>query len=229
MMRATSRAMFISGLLLLTWLSAGCNVLSLPYFIAERMSGRDSKQPAMLVDLAPKEKDQQTRVVVVGYSGLVSQPEFVTADREITSMLCHDLEEAYRDEGSQVVLVPSAQVNRYKDSHPDWHLNLAELGKHFHADYVVYLEMGTLSMYENKSFNQFYRGRADMQVSVVDMHKPDDYLAQKDYRCEYPRGAPVPAEDCSPQKFQRTFYAEVAKHLSWYFAPHDAAEDFTLE
>lgn len=202
-------------------LGAGCNVMSLPYFL----SMGDDRLPPQLMKLSSDDKEVETRVAVMTYAGTVTEPEFVGADRELTGMLCQYLQREFQENKEKVVLVPAAQVNRYKDNHPNWHLDLEETAKRFRVDYLVYLDVESLSLYEPRSFNQFYRGRADVHVSVVDAHKPDDYPAKKDFHCEFPAGAPVQVEDRNPQEFRRTFLNYVAEHISWYFTAHPPAHE----
>ena len=223
---APSRYGRLAALAALLLLIAGCDLMSLPFFL----SGADSRIKPELVSLTPKEKDKQVRVLVMAYCGLVADPQLVTADREVTRHVIHSLQKALhddRDKGKdKVIFVVNSHIDRYKDAHPDWHINLIDAGKHFHADYVIYLELQSMSLFESKSYNQFLHGQADVHVKLIDMRQPDDPAEEKGFRCDYPRTGPVQAEDCRLEQFRNDFYEEIATKVCWLFAPHETPSSF---
>lgn len=208
--------------------AAGCDLSALPYFL----SGADSRLPPDLMSLTPKDKDAQVHVVVLVHSGLLADPQLMTADREVTRRIIRALQDALHDPKNKdtskdsVKFTSASQIERYKDAHPDWHMNLVEAGKHFHADFVIYLDMEALSLYENKSYNEMLHARADIALKVIDMHQPDDPVKEKDLRCEYPRTSPVPVEDQRLDQFRNSFYQEIATQVCWLFARHETPSSF---
>lgn len=218
-----------SGLLLLgvATFCTGCNLLSIPYFLMYA----DAKHPAKC-KLASDDKDKEIRVVILTYAGLETRPEFLRADRELTSALAKQLGEGFQANKEKVTVVPPVQVERYKDGHPNWHaMDLVEIGDYFKADYVIDLEIDTLTLYEEGSRNTLYRGRAAISIAVMDVHKPgDEPMYKEEYTCEYPttRG-PIPVGDSTASQFRQLFLSYVAKQLSWRFTGHPTADDFRLD
>jgi hypothetical protein len=102
-------------------------------------------------------------------------------------------------------------------------MEMTEIGRFFKADYLIYLELNKLSLYEPGSYNQMLRGRAEISISVVDMQHPDDTEEPEVKRYVYPadsRGAEAVDLDTPPSLFRQKFLAYVAKRLSWNFCPH---------
>jgi hypothetical protein len=226
-MTAPSRHWRLAGLLLAAAVCTGCNMLSLPFFL---MMGMNPKHEPPC-RLASADKNKEVKVVILAYSGLQTQTEFLRVDRELTSRLARQLQQGFKENKEKVTLVSARQVEKYKDEHPNWHAkDLVEIGEHFDADYVIDLDIASLTLYEPGSANQLYRGRAAIAVCVVDVHKPDDDpLFKKPYTCEYPKTGAVPAGDGSGPKFRDTFLDHVAKELSWFFTAHPVDSDLSME
>ena len=148
---------FLPGLILGAFLCSGCGPQSLA-FMAQRMFGVDDEQPPTLKKIASDDKDKEVKVVVLTYAGLETRPEFITADQELSGMLTNFLHESYKRNKQKVAIVPPVQVKKYTDSHPNWYMDLNEVGKHFAADYVIYLQVESLSLYEQGSANQLSAG-----------------------------------------------------------------------
>ncbi|HEV3257469.1 MAG TPA: hypothetical protein VG013_11350 [Gemmataceae bacterium] len=221
------------AVLILTALAcgAGCDIMTMPYFIFNRWCGKDSRQPPELLQLASEDKDKEVKVVILAYAGLESRPELITADRDLTTLLTQQLQRRFKEAKEKVTIVSPSQVQHFKDTHPNWYMDLQETGKRFDADYLIYLQVESLSLYEVGSHNTLYHGRAEIEVSALDLHKPDDIPLTKSYRAEFPQGRPVPADDSNPRMFQQDFFNHVGKDISRYFASYDFEElhdDFGL-
>ena len=228
-MSMVARRWRLAGLLALAAaLATGCNLPALIYFMVPHEDPREKPQ---LIALEPQEKGKDLRVVILAYSGIETRPEFITADRDLTSMLTQQLQESFKEDSKRVKIVPVAKVQEYKNNHPDWHTDPAQIGKHFGADYVITLEIGSLSLYETGSQGTLYRGRANIEVAVINMRKPDESPNPMPYACEYPRSkGPIPVDGTtSPRMFYMSFMKYVAKQLSWYFVPHEIDKDITCE
>jgi hypothetical protein len=223
---ATRRRWLLPALLLVTLACTfGCNPLTFPFFL-----GPESSIPPQLKKLASDDKTQQVTAVVLTYSGLETRPEFLRADRDLGNLIVKQLRESFKDNGENVKLVPPSKVEEFKNTHPTWHtMELAEIGKHFDADYVIYLEIGHLSLYEPGSANSLYRGRADLTVNLVDVNQPDEAPDTKELNITYPTesgGMAIPAEDKSPQLFKAEFYKRLATQVAWQFTAHLTADDY---
>jgi hypothetical protein len=101
-------------------------------------------------------------------------------------------------------------------------MDLVKIGDHFEADYVIDMEIISLTLYEPGSANQLFRGRADISVQVVNVNEPDDDpIFRPQYRCEYPKTrGPIPIGEYSAVQFKQKFLDHVGRELSWYFTAH---------
>src|SRR6516164_6808017 len=162
----------LAGLVLVAVaLGAGCNILTLPFFL---FSGTDPKQVPDFVEFTSDDKDKEIKVVFLAYSGVETRPEFIGADNELTELLVRVLEQTFKDNKEKVKIVSPRKVKDFKNNHPDWYtLSMEDIGKHFEADYVVYLGIQSLSLYEEGSSNTLYHGRAHILVSVTDTRQTD--------------------------------------------------------
>jgi hypothetical protein len=228
-MSTTARRWRLAGLLVLAAaLATGCNLPAMIYFLVPHGDPREGPQ---LIALEPEERGKEIRVVILANSGIETRPEFITADRDLTSLLSQQLQQSFKDDNKKLKIPPAAKVQEFKNNHPDWHMDLAQVGKHFAADYVISLEIGSLSLYENGSQGTLYLGRANVEVAVLNMHKPDESPEPLPFSCKYPRSrGPIPVDGTtSPRMFYMAFMKYVAKQLSWYFVPHEIDKEFDKE
>jgi hypothetical protein len=207
--------------------TAGCNPLTLPFFL---MWGVDSKYDPEC-KLAVKEDKDEAKVVILTYSTLDWRPELLGADRELSNLLARKLTEACKANKEKVTVVSPLKVQRYKDAHPNWHAQGAqEIGKHFEADYVIDLELQSLGIYEPRSMNSLFRGETEISVAVLDVENEDEEpIFRKEYRRVYPKSSPVAVSESSPQKFRMEFLAKVATDLAWVFTAHSTSDHYMCD
>lgn len=214
-------------------LCTGCALSSLPYFL-----GPEPKLPAQFVSLIPEEKDKEIRVVILTHNGVETRPEFITVDHELTNMLAQNIQEEAKEHKGKVTIVAPRKVREFKTSHPDWYTwELEKIGKHFDepdgkepgkpVDYVVFLQVNTMSLYLERSHNMFFHGQARITVTVADMNDSDYDPKEMQFVCEYPRSSgPVPVDDQTPPElFRQKFMTFLAKQLSYNFVPHLTRDD----
>jgi hypothetical protein len=223
---ATRRGRLLPALLLLTVACTfGCNPLTSFFFLAP-----DSKIPAQLRKVAADDRTQEVTVAVLTYTGLETRPEFLRVDRDLSNLVVKQLREGFKANGESVKVVPPAKVEEFKNNHPNWHtMELTEIGSRLNADYVIYLEVSHLSLYEPGSANSLYRGRADITVNLVDAINPDETPETKELNITFPTesgGVAIPAEDKSPQLFKEQFYKRIATQVAWQFTAHLTREDY---
>lgn len=207
----------LAALMSVAVLCTGCNILSLPFFL---LPGMDPKIDAKC-KLA--DKDKEVRVVILASSGLETRPEFVRVDRELSRLLAQQMEANFKKNNEKVHIVPTSRVETYKENHPDWHSQPPEkIGKYFNADYVINLEVNSITLYEPGSINTLFRGRADISLDVVDVNNPSEGpIYREEYSSEYPKvRGPVPVGDSNPGQFRQLFLTNVARELAWHFTSH---------
>jgi hypothetical protein len=223
-MKAHARWWFLAGLVAAA--SAGCDPWTTAYFLLPEM-----KDPAELRRLASDDKKKEVRVAILSHTELETRPELIQADRQLAEYLAKQLRERCAENKEKVNVVPLRRVEEYKSSHPHWRDPL-EVGRELKVDYVIYLEINSLSLYEKGSPNMLYRGRANISVSLVDVNHPDDVPEQKEYTDTYPSDAQGPIDaslDTNPMQFRAAFLTYVAKRLSWNFTGHRKREGSVVE
>ncbi len=211
------------SLVLAAILTAGCNILSLPFFIF----GPEPRIEARLKKLASD--DKEVKVVILTYGGLPTHPEYIGLDRELTELLAKNLKEATQYNKEKVAIVSPNKVEKFKQDHPGWHaMDLPEIGKRFDADYVINLEINSLSLYERGSSSTLYRGRAEISVTLVDVNNPEEGRYPTEVTEQYPGEAEQPLEvgNSNPLVFRRAFLNHVAKRLAWHFTSHPTSDDY---
>jgi hypothetical protein len=226
-MAGPARRWRLVGLLILAGcLTAGCDLPSLVYFLATGF--QEPQEEAGDMKLAVK--GQEVKVAVLTYCPLERGSEFIDLDRDFSGLFIRQLQQACKENKEKITLVPHAKIQAYKSKHPNWFLNVADAAKGLDVDKVIYLEVQSLSLYEQGSANQLYRGRASVSVKLFDLHKPDDYQLEKTYSCEYPTArGPIDVNDKKPREFYLEFLNYVVKHLSWYFTAHPVSADITCD
>src|SRR5205823_5839076 len=102
-------------------------------------------------------------------------------------------------------------------------------GKHFKADYVLSMEINSMSLYEKGSYNRLYRGQTEIALTMTDVSKPagEDKKWDGFYTTVYPgaRG-PIEVEGSSVMQFRTLFLNHVAKQLSKRFAAYPTDERY---
>lgn len=220
----TRRRRWAALLVFLGAATAGCNPVTMSYFL---LSGLDSGVPAEK-PIANDKKEVKVLILTTGASEWRPM-ELMGADRELTGLVARCLTEQCKQNKERVTVVSGARWQRFKDEHPNWKsLSDEEIGKYFEADYVLDLEINALSLYEPGSMNQFFRGHAEIGVSLLDMSKHGEEAPyHKPYQCEFPRtSGPVPVSDSNPQKFRDEFLNRVARDIAWLFTSHPVEDHF---
>jgi hypothetical protein len=208
--------------------TSGCDLGALAYFLVP-----ESREPAKMRSLASEKSKKPTRVAILTWAGLEMRSEFVNADRQLSEMLAVKLTEMAKENKEGLYIIPPRKVDEYKNGHPRWReLDLADVGRQLAVDYVVYLEFHSLTMYEPGMANQLLRGRAQMTISLVDVHRPDDSPMQEPFSTVYPTDARGPVQagfDVNITQFRQQFMAHIAKSLSYYFSKYSKRETYFTE
>jgi hypothetical protein len=229
-MTVTRRRWVVPGFLLAVALGTGCNMLSLPFFLL----GPEPKDPAVLKKITPEDKKKEARVVILTYVGTELRSELLRADRDLSEKLAEELREAFKADEEKVSIVQPRKVQEFKNQHPGWKdMDLEEIGKHFSADYVIYLEIEDLNLYKQGSFNDLYQGHLRIAVTLMDVKRPDESPQTKEFDCKYPTdtkgGASAVDIGKGPEVFREEFLRYAAKQLSWYFVDHPTRDGYTCQ
>src|SRR5207237_3773860 len=173
----------LAGLLVLAAvLTAGCN----PALLVSLMMGPPKQQPT-LAKLTPPVEKEQARVVIIASAPINTGIDFARIDRDITSAVARHLQLGYDENKEKIQIITPRKVEQFKDDHPDWYsMDKSEIGKKFHADYVICLEIESIDLYERGSNKLMLHGQASIGVSLVDMKRPDDEPLKTQFVTEFP-------------------------------------------
>lgn len=202
----------------------GCDLASLCYFLLP-----ESKVPPKCGQIASSDKKKEVKaMVIVQGQDLESRPETMQVDRQLAELLVAKLREKYQANEEKVVLIQPRKVDEFKSAHPEWkQMNPLEIGRVFKVDYVIVLEVTQFGMYEKGGL--MYQGRADISVTLVDVHKPDEPPALQEFSCLYP-SVPIDMDaDLPPTEFRLRFLNTIAKKLTLYFAAHSFRDEHGME
>jgi len=230
-MTARTYRLLLPVLLLVSALGMGCSVLSLPFFLF----GPEPKFDPAIKKLASDDKDRKVRVLILTCGGLETRPELSGVDRELARKLAHHLLEGCKANDEKVRVVPPTQVEQFKAETPNWHsLDFKEdIGKNrFNADYVIVLEIESMSLYQTGSGNTLFRGKANINVSLINVFDADGGDPMP-HSCpfEYPSEAKgeIAVGDMTVNQFREKFIDHCAKQLSWKFTAHPTSDAQSCE
>src|SRR5205823_1325615 len=104
------RRWFVIGVCTLAVCTAGCNVLSLPFFLM----GPEPSDPPSMKRLATDDKNKMVRVAVIAASNIDVRSELTRVDRELAGQVVKHLGELCKYNEENVVVTPVNTVERYK-------------------------------------------------------------------------------------------------------------------
>jgi hypothetical protein len=204
--------------------SLGCNPLNLTYFLMP-----PQKNPPAF-DLTAEKKNPKIAIVVSHGTSNNFTTELWNADKELADRVTDMLKKQFKENRQKVEIIPVFKITDYRASHPDWDLEgPVILGKHFEADYVITMEINRLTLYEKGYQPPHYRGNAEINVSVTDVHGEPRQgpVFKKNFLATYPRTHPIPADERSVGAFRSLFIDSMANDLCPYFAAYTTDRKFS--
>src|SRR5262245_40766164 len=174
-MTSLSRRVFLAVTAASLGVGIGCGDMgAMTYFLMpeQRLEAKMKHLPS------DDEKKPEPRVAILAWSGLETRTEFIHVDRELSMLIARQLRELCEAAGGKEKLgfVSQLKVEDFKNKNATtWRsMSLDQVGRKLGADYVIYLEINSMSLYEPRSSNTVLRGRANITVSLVDVHQPDE-------------------------------------------------------
>src|SRR5207244_6917522 len=120
----------------------------------------------------------------------------------------------------RVTIVTPNEIEKFRQSHDDWRaMDFGEIGKEFGADYVIDMELASMSLYEPGS-RYLFRGHIHVPIRIVDVNKDAvELFPPYDFNFEFPgSGQSIPADlDVNVEKFQGQFFAKIAVEMTRLF------------
>jgi hypothetical protein len=219
----------LAGVLLVMLLGMGCNPLLMPFQLFHL---NDSRLPSEFdfYEKAKKAKNKkELRVVLLAYRGSGLSQEYIGTERDLANMFVNCVKAGFENNKEKVTIVSLNEVEKFKQRHDDWKsMDASQICKHFNADYMIDMEMASLSLYEPSSIPRQYRGRVKIQIHIMDADKDaSELFAPYTYEYEYPGSEQsIPADEMGQDKFRQMFFQKIATGLTRLFTGIPAEHEF---
>ncbi|MFL5341006.1 MAG: hypothetical protein ACJ8F7_12735 [Gemmataceae bacterium] len=231
-MRGKVKRRVLLAALLLVAAGMGCNPFLLPQFISGAFTDNKIPPEYDLYKLGKKDKDKkELKLVVLPERGRGLTADFFGQERELANDFAKKLEAAFEENKAKVKIVPIKDVEAFKSTHSEWKgMKAQEIGKHFQADYVLDLELLSLSLYAPRSHQQFLQGSCRLSLTVYDVDK-DDPVKTWSLSPTYPKnGNNQPVDiDNNIDQFRQTFYDRIAGKLVRFLTPSSTPDYMDID
>jgi hypothetical protein len=206
-------------LLALAWCSIGCNPSTLNFLL---MPFVDDKVPPAC-KLTDNDKEV-TVAILCTFASIETIPELLPVDNMLAERLAHEMRIRCKLNKEKIAFVPAARVRSLVNQYPD--ISLHKLGEKLKADYVIALEINSMTLYEKGSYQRLFRGSTEISVTAIDVSKPagEGTILNEPYRRKYPGAAngPIDVAGSSEIEFRNLFINKVAQELARYFVAYPA-------
>lgn len=196
----------------LAMLTLSCNLLTPIIFVGEHR-----KQIAPEFDKLPN-----TRVVVLVWTEPATLFDFPHARFELATYIADKLSYEMGRQKSGTQVVDSRDVEDYLQKNPAAQIDPQMVGRHFKADYVIYLEILTFQI-RNADEPQFLRGQVEASVVVHDIRADPDETRRYELtpvQCLYPEGAPILMSATNSVLVREHTYRKFAEQVARKFYEH---------
>lgn len=191
---------------------SGCGIANLlVYPFAPREAKKDVKREH---DLTAE------RLLILPFAGHDVLFEHPNAGLQVSYSVVQQISEHLRGRVHRVV--NPAQVALYQRSTLDWpNMDVAEIGREFEADKVLYIELSRFTIMEERSAN-LYRGRVAARIEVIDTAAPkgEDILYEGNVAIEVPEDEPIGTLEISEGKLLQATLYRFAEEVVWKFYDH---------
>lgn len=197
------------GLSLLLIGGAGCNLLTPLAFVGQHRR------------IVPPEFDKLPgqRVVVLVWTDPSTLFDYPHAQFELASYINDKLETELLTRKLDAEFVDPRDVIDFLQRNRATQVEPAEVGRHFDADYVVYVEVVRFQM-RDPAHPQFLRGRIDASVTVHDVRADSDQLRRYELTPVeniYPEGGPIPLSATNSALLREATYRGFAERVARKF------------
>lgn len=208
---------------------AGCN----PILLLGHIFNNDDRKLTADCPLKPqpKREKEEVRVVVLTSCPPNESTEMVGIDRLLAAEFIPMLERRCIENKEKVLVLKSKPIEDFKKENPNWRsMKPYDIGKRFNADYVIDIEVLSISIFEPNSHRQLMRGRAQVAVAAFDMSKPlPDPIYNTEFNELYPGPAEVSVNDVPYSTFRQNFVKHLAAKLVIKFSAHSSRDKVNLD
>jgi hypothetical protein len=219
-MRSITKLRLTAAVLFTLIAAIGCNPLTGAYFM---LFGIDDKIPPEFK--IGGDGKHVVRVAILVSSIQESRADLLGVERQLSAAMAKSLDMECKMNKERIQIVPVYKVEEFKTNNPGWRtMPLNEIAKKFDVDFLVDVEIKSLSLYEKDSRRQLFRGRSAVTLSVIDAAKSTDesQVYQKPMCVEYPKArGPLPVDDdMTVERFRDVFIQRIATDLAWQLTSH---------
>lgn len=201
----------------LSFLTTGC--LKQLLFAGYLIAGGPSVEPDFEKQTKKSMTDYDVRVAVVCYA----PTKLKLIDPKIDETIAKHV--SYKLRAKQVLVINPSLVQDWLDKHPEWETP-DEVGEYFKTKYVIYIDLSDYNLYE-KGNQSLYRGRAEAQVSVIEMGADGEgeRIYNRDVKSVFPLAIPRSTHDTTKNKFRKEFLDRLTNDIGWLFYERYNGED----
>src|SRR5438445_532908 len=145
-----SRGRFLSwAALFLTaaGMAIGCNPQALNFLLMPFVDDRE--QPKC--KLSNPDKKEVTVAIVTTFSNLETRPEMLPIETDLSDRVATEMRKLAKENKEKIKLVPTSKVRSLMNQDASGTLSRQEIGKKLQADFVINLEVNSISLYEKGS------------------------------------------------------------------------------
>ncbi len=210
-------------------LLVGCNPQALNFLLMPFVD--DRVQPKC--KLETEGKKEVVVAILTTFTNLETRPEMLPVESELSDRLAAEMRKRTVEAKEKMKFIPTAKVHTLMNQSAGSNtLSPREIGQKLKADFVINLEINSISLYEKGSFNQLFRGKTEIAITCVDVHKPqgEGTMLQEIYPREYPgaRG-PIDAGNSSVLEFRTQFLNVIAQGLARFFIAYSPDENRRMD
>ncbi|HMP00911.1 MAG TPA: hypothetical protein PKD86_05970 [Gemmatales bacterium] len=225
-MRAWARRIGLLALALGGVAMAGCNPFGV-FTLAAYLTGVDREQK-----VAFRFPNDAQRVMVITVLPPSSPLDLGNLDREINENLSRRISLYFDSKNRRFkkeVILPR-KLHEFQGQNPDWQrMDVGDIARVLKADHVVVINLRMFRLYEPGSSNSLYKGHAEGTLTVFRV-TPEDcepVMPEEAIVVDFPNAdRPVPTTDVSLPRFRQAFINHFSERISWYFVPHETADEF---
>jgi hypothetical protein len=149
---------------------------------------------------------------------------YASVDYDILEGVIHRL----KVHGIRKIVSPDA-VSGWLDDHGGRCDDPKELADHFHAEYLIHIEVSRFTCQEENSPN-LLRGQSEGHVRAFHLEERDSgkrlvEVMNSDFVSTYPSGNPISADKKSATNFQREYIERISLQLAQIFYDHTPSEE----
>ncbi len=216
------RNRFLVGTLALV-AAMGCNpIVSLSYLFN---NGDPKTPPEYPLTPQPSRKHEEVRIVVIT-SARPGLNEFRGIDQSLNTEFKRALENMAKETKEKITVLSNMPLSRYREEHPEWQSHHPiDIGKQFGADYVIDMEVLSISLFKPGTNRSLLQGKVAIALSAYDLSKREKVPAlEQEYTTTYPASHEMDADSISLPGFRQKMLQRIASDLAIKFIPHTTSQ-----